>query len=83
MCYGAQDELDEVTPKSKRYWLIVWVCMILLLPIMCFRLEFIAKLPKYDSVIYSKGYDEAIKLIESTIDTPGNNPDKACLNKIR
>ena len=49
---------------------------------MCFRFIYIAKLPKFDFVTYSKGYGEAMNLIETTIDNPGNNPDKPCLEEV-
>ena len=48
MCI-AQEEFGKVTQKSIRYWRIVWLCFLLLLPIIIFRYMSVATLPKFET----------------------------------
>ena len=81
MCI-AQEEFGQVTNKSIKYWRIVWLCFLLLLPIMVFRFMFIAPLQKFTEIRYSNNYGNAMNIIETTIDTSGNESDLRCLKEV-
>ncbi len=47
----------------------MWLCFLLLFPIMCARFVLVAYEPKYEAPVKPSGYDEAYQLIQTVSGT--------------